>query len=228
MVNVFYPHQHIVVDQPTGDVTVVAGGMPGIPGIPGPPGGVTKEELNLALSGKAPTSHTHTMGQVTGLDTALAGKADQTTMDTRVPPNLALRVDTTVGTRVFAGTTMIYGDTGWRNISDSVLNRWGNAVYPIRIIRIGNIVEIKGYLTQRSTATSDVVLEVPTGFRPKSTSVAGSAVGPVTRNSTGVLIDHSGNMNVNRSEPLGQSDVYFHCIYTTGDAWPTTLPGLPG
>ena len=38
----------------------------------------TKNELQTGLAGKANASHTHTTAQITGLDTALAGKADTT------------------------------------------------------------------------------------------------------------------------------------------------------
>ena len=36
-------------------------------------------------------------------------------------PDLALRVDNSVGTRVFVGDVMVYGDTGWRDVTDSYL-----------------------------------------------------------------------------------------------------------
>src|SRR5699024_4714286 len=38
-------------------------------------------------------------------------------------PTLALRVDNSVGTRVFMGDVMIYGDTGWRDISADISDR---------------------------------------------------------------------------------------------------------
>lgn len=41
----------------------------------------TKNELQTGLAGKANASHTHTTAQVTGLDTALAGKATTTDLD---------------------------------------------------------------------------------------------------------------------------------------------------
>lgn len=44
----------------------------------------TKNELQTGLAGKANTKHTHTTAQVTGLDTALAGKADKTYVDTEL------------------------------------------------------------------------------------------------------------------------------------------------
>src|SRR5699024_11959178 len=53
----------------------------------------------------------------TSTSTALNSKADTTTLNTRVPEDLALRVDTSVGTRIFAGSTMIYGETGRRDVT---------------------------------------------------------------------------------------------------------------
>lgn len=38
--------------------------------------------------------------------------------------SLGIRVDTSVGTRVYVGDTMIHGDTGWRNVSDLLINGW--------------------------------------------------------------------------------------------------------
>lgn len=35
----------------------------------------------------------------------------------RIPDALKLARDTTVGTRITAGSTLIYGDTGWRNVT---------------------------------------------------------------------------------------------------------------
>lgn len=219
MVNVFYPHQHIVVDQPTGDVTVVAGGMPGIPGIPGPPGGVTKEELNLALAGKAPTTHTHTMGQVTGLDTALEGKANATTLDTRVPSTLALRVDTTVGTRIFAGNTMIFGDTNWRNVSASLMNGWTGTVW---LRRKGDQIIYRFTGVSGAAATASQLLP---GF-PGAVAINS---GKVSFPYLGRTVEFDIPWNLNGS-PLSTPDrgslsgeISFH----TKASWPATLPGLP-
>ena len=53
-------------------------------------------------------------------DTTMGQPASRTELDDRVPASLGLHLDTTVGTRLMAGGTMIYGDTGWRDVTSLI------------------------------------------------------------------------------------------------------------
>ncbi len=192
--------------------------------------------LTAALAGKAPTTHTHTMGQVTGLDTALAGKANQTTLDTRVPSTLALRLDTTVGTRIFAGNTMIYGDTGWRDISANIRPEWTGWA---RIKRDTHEVRVLAYLTATEAligqprSTRRRLLSLPAGFYSTAT-LAYRSPGNGSQNGIFIPIDMAYALNMLDIAPsdvniglwTGATFTVNH-VFPVDSPWPNTLPGIP-
>ena len=98
-------------------------------------------------------------------------------------PALSLRVDNSVGTRVFVGDVMVYGDTGWRDVTDSYLamqEATGN------VLTLGEGARI---LAKRTTSTLTYAFEgpitasrawtnlfqPPKGFRPEYDMGAGFA-----------------------------------------------------
>ena len=120
--------------------------------------------IDAALAGKAPVSHTHTQSQVDGLDTALAGKAPLATLNTRVPENLALRIDTSVGTRVFAGNTMIFGDLPWIDISHLLEAGWTGGVY---VNRSTDLLTFRVNALTGGEGAGLTVMRAPLGLRPR-------------------------------------------------------------
>lgn len=163
-------------------------------------------------------------------------------LDGRIPADLALRVDTTVGTRIFAGDTMIHGDTGWRDVTMHM----GDIVGPantgsISVRRIGNRVLWRfnnflllsgsgglsflappdlrmGWRAQMHWGTQTVVLYNDLSFTNNITHLNSGGWYWLNQFAeyTGALL---------RTRPVkgltGVSD------FTTLDPWPTSLPGTP-
>ena len=153
------------------------------------------------------------------------------------------RVDTTVGTRVFVGDTMIYGDTGRR-----LLTRWdteGNITYGsmpkgltptpglrggIYIRRIG--IRVTMYLVSVSVSAPNPTIPIPEGFTENTAPYpyvniqpirGGTSVTAKVGNDTAFLGGVSVGLN------LADSSSTYASLFSwdAASTWPTTLPGLP-
>ena len=142
----------------------------------------------------------------------------------------ALRVDTTVGTRVFAGNTMAYGDTGERKIEDLATGfDFGTSTnHTMTIRRVGNEVTLAG-VGVRTEAVSFFTGTLPLGFRPKSgeyranrgLATVESRLVPLGNNNSLLRISSTGSII-----DVG-ARVEFTVRWSTLDSWPTSLPGTP-
>lgn len=142
-------------------------------------------------------------------------------VDGRVPPSLALRLDTTVGTRIMAGTHMIHGDTGLRNIA-TLMSDFTSAGFDITIRRVNNLVQLGCYvrLADKPIAVTDVLMTLPAGFRPASRMrFLGERPGIIDVINDGQV--------VSRSEVPEGVYLSFSAHFMTSNPWPTTLPGTP-
>lgn len=170
--------------------------------------------------------------------------ADGIPVDLSVP----LRLDTTVGTRVFAGDTMIYGDTGWRDIKDLLLPNWGtdpSSHLKCHIIRTNNVVTLVGRVSyirvdnepvHMKNSTISLLTNLPTGFtlaHPFATNGISSYYAAATRSTpddmgivTGPSIPRFIFPSRNESWFEGQA-ISFSITWETNSGWPNTLPGLP-
>ncbi|MGO3084274.1 hypothetical protein [Ancrocorticia populi] len=138
-------------------------------------------------------------------------------------PNLIPRIDTTVGTRVFIGSTMVYGDTGWRNVTSLLANGW-TADY-VHIRRVGDVVTVRANRLGGSAATNQTFLNAIAGFRPSSSGT------------TSFLITHGSEAAVAARWDYVTLGIPTYSSYTSGraseisvttrDTWPTSLPGTP-
>lgn len=186
----------------------------------GPPGEVTTAALTTALAGK-----------VTG-------------------QGMSVRVDTTVGTRVLldhpGGTTMLYGDTGWRTIYKATAGLATYGTLPtgwaigyaagdaeISIRRVTDRILIRIFGVKRTTGGTSTLLILPTGFaaRPQITTLPcntafTSTIVPrrVTATGTAVVPD------MNADDVFGQSNNPYPVLaeFIARDSWPTSQPGQPG
>src|SRR5699024_9231326 len=81
----------------------------------------------------------------------------------------ALRIDTTVGTRVFAGSQMIYGDTGFRKVENLAtgFDFSTAAHHTMTIRRLGDEITLEG-IGVRSVLERFLTGTLPSGFRPKT------------------------------------------------------------
>lgn len=166
----------------------------------GPPGEVTTAALTAALAGK-----------VTG-------------------QGMTVRVDTTVGTRVLldhpGGTTMLYGNTGWRDISGLLINGWtGNAW----IRRDTNLVTLRVHALSPATATGTTFLAPITGFGWSTISTRGPRPVFHTTDSPASLYRFASSglgFQIQQSVPVNLS-LFGDTSWHSNDPWPATLPGLP-
>ena len=134
------------------------------------------------------------------------------------------RIDTTVGTRVFAGDTMIYGDTGWRDVSDTTLVEVTEARLFIR--RIGNMVY---YTADSLRLANDVppgegIVTIPVGFRSVRAFRVGSGA---TYELNAAVYSSGGGMELHTREGVQAGRRRFYLNWVTDNPWPTSLPGTP-
>lgn len=142
---------------------------------------------------------------------------------------LALRRDTSVGTRIFAGTTMIYGDTGRRSVPELTksLTFPTPSLYGMYIRRVGNTVTLEG--RGKWIAGQWLTETLPAGFRPIHGDYL-SVRGFASVDGTARTFGNGGTLNqLNFSTPFpaAESDVAIKGSWHTHDPWPTILPGLP-
>lgn len=160
---------------------------------------------------------------------------------TKIETSPPIRIDTSVGSRVFAGGTMIYGDTGWRDMRQFLIAGLGisSNAGRARMRRVAGRVyfDIKLDVTQSGLTT--IFNGIPTGFRAVSnfpmdnqvfTSPTTGAGASLLTSGThvGVFYSNSSPLQTGFRTPWpDQGTIAWTSSYATGDAWPTTLPGLP-
>lgn len=114
---------------------------------------------------------------------------------------------------------LVYGDTGWRDVTASLINGWtATAVY---VRRVGYQVMMHAEALAAAAATNANFITAPTGFAPYSgVTFRGmlhtTATPPVAYRTAGLSIPAyaSGGTLYGSLAP-----------YTTADAWPASLPG---
>jgi hypothetical protein len=123
---------------------------------------------------------------------------------------------------VNAREQLVYGDTGLRNIINQAVTPTGQ----LYIRRVGLLVTIHAFAATHATAsaTFDITFasgQVP-GFNPAQNvrTVAINAAG------TAKIVDITTATEIRYYQP--EATAYSWSItYSTNDAWPTVLPGLP-
>ena len=160
---------------------------------------------------------------------------------TKIETSPPIRIDTTVGTRVFAGDTMIFGDTGWRDMSQylitglAISSNFGRA----RMRRIGGRVEFDMKLDVLQQGMVGIFQGIPRGLWPISrypmdnqaftASKLGATVSELKSGThTGVFYPNDNPIRTGVATPWpNQGTIAWTSSYTTDDPWPTSLPGLP-
>ena len=199
------------------------------------------EKLNLKTGDRFEAEH------VGHIETALAevvssdeSKAPQATLDSRVPASLGLRVDNSVGTRIFAGETMIYGDTGWRDVQSLIgpgllVTEGVSGGFQSRVRRVGNSVwwAFRFRPGEQFVGTKQSI-EILPGSTP-----AGFKENPASFASFGGSMDFTGGQ-LSLTNEGGSSRIAIYTtanwrmtsygvsgFYSTNEPWPASLPGLP-
>jgi len=112
---------------------------------------------------------------------------------------------------------LTYGDTGWRDVSASLINSWTGTLL---VRRIGYTIFVRTWNTvSGASATADAMWATSTGWNstggPNLLGGATSANAFVLAQSTGSAIACVGRA----------AGLIIHGSYTTTDAWPASLPG---
>lgn len=141
--------------------------------------------------------------------------------------NQAIRVDTSVGTRVFTGDQMIYGNTGVCVATDLVpgMDFTQRDHHGAWIMREGNTVALWG--TGYTTGVVHLTDTLPSGFKPlqghyianTGTGVAGGDVYPIGHHNAWTKLTFSGSI------PPEGLNLSIQARWITADPWPSTLPG---
>lgn len=151
------------------------------------------------------------------------------------------RLDTTAGTRIFAGDTMIFGDTGWRDVSQylvaglGVSSNFGRA----RMRRVAGRVYFDIKLDVTQSGVTQVFNGIPIGFRAMpqypmdnqifTASKLGATVSELKSGThAGVFYPNTSPLQTGAATPWpDQGTVAWTSSYSTSDPWPTSLPGIP-
>lgn len=141
--------------------------------------------------------------------------------------NQAIRVDTSVGTRVFTGDQMIYGNTGVCVATDLVpgMDFTQRDHHGAWIMREGNTVALWG--TGYTIGVVHLTDTLPSGFKPlqghyianTGTGVAGGDVYPIGHHNAWTKLTFSGSI------PPEGLNLSIQARWITADPWPSTLPG---
>ena len=183
----------------------------------------THEANSLSAAERAEFAAEETIQQVTG-DFATRNYVDSFLANT-------FHIDTAVGTRVFAGDIMIYGDTGWRDITDeylavqqatgSVLELGEGAKILVRKTHASLSFGFQGDIMASRSWTN--LFELTASFMPN--------IGHSVPMPTGGRLERNGSWMRLMGAPIGSiaaagrvSVATFPHIATN---WPTTLPGTP-
>lgn len=166
------------------------------------------------------TTHFSTVGTAYLGDTYLTAYT-QALSNTHAPHGIT--VDTSVGTRVFVGDTMVHGDTGNRIVTDAIKyeNGWLDGFEQIRLQRSGNIVHMTVTdLRQSSSQSGNIELfTLPVGFRTSRAIFSIPTLrGNYARISNGVVAIQNPSTSLD----------YFFVTFITPDPWPSMQVGTPG
>ncbi|AZS11109.1 hypothetical protein SEA_WAWA_2 [Arthrobacter phage Wawa] len=121
---------------------------------------------------------------------------------------------------------LIYGDTGWRDMSSLLVNGWtlgtGGA---LQVRRVGYQVYWRAYNLNGSAATSSVFVMIPAGFgyetyNNRLPTTDGTSV-------TSVLVNNTTGIGANVAVPIATAFAsnFSNWNYPTVQVWPASLPG---
>lgn len=121
---------------------------------------------------------------------------------------------------------MIYGDTGWRNISSLITGLVSGSIW---VRRTGNTVTIRFddlIVTDQGTTGVNWSGLISSGFRYEAAGFAYLPLSPSSSSHStgGARIDRSGNLYIYNMS--GGKRARGIASWPTGEPWPTTLPGV--
>ncbi|AOZ65105.1 hypothetical protein KDI99_gp02 [Arthrobacter phage Greenhouse] len=118
---------------------------------------------------------------------------------------------------------LIFGDTGWRDVSSLLINGWTASQIYLR--RYGDRVTLKMYNVDGAAAAGvPSILNLPLGFRPPH----GTSTFPVYTQSTTistVSVSNGGTVNAPGGVTKYGAASFTEVTFSTIDSWPGALPG---
>lgn len=145
-------------------------------------------------------------------------------------PDLMIRTDNSVGNRIFVGDTMIYGDTGWRDVRTLMDSSWTAADLHLR--REGGLIFLRARdLTYSGDLTgSQKLMNLPQGFRTGSPNYFATGLlhpyASVQNLEAWAVIGGVGGQGVLAPSGLGRP-LNGQFMFPSPNPWPETLPGVP-
>lgn len=140
------------------------------------------------------------------------------------------RTDVSLGRRIFTWDEfngreqMVYGDTGWRNVTADLINGWGNGgnTGSVLIRRYNNMVSLKLIGITVAGATSDAFLNSINGFKHHNSQ----GWEPIWTGlgSGGLMREQGGTLSLTPRNVIAAS-TFGTMSWMTDDAWPNPLPG---
>ena len=129
------------------------------------------------------------------------------------------------------GWTVLYGDTGWRDISTLLINGWKNKANHMTMRRINYKVILRFPFVglDGSAATKPVFITLPNGFKYRNGSNYG-AIGTIVVGN-GFELGTTANLQIvskdfdSLSTKPSSLDMTGELSWTTDDAYPSILPG---
>jgi hypothetical protein len=142
------------------------------------------------------------------------------------------RVDQTAGRAIYTWDEvnnreqLIYGDTGWRDISATAFAPTFTGQFLVR--RIGYTVQCSIRVDIADGAASGVTLATLTGAGYTPNNLQGEYVSTrPSASATQIFYRYTGAgvLSLASAWPAGGSSLYVNIAYMTNDSWPTSLPG---
>ena len=196
------------------------------------------DAVTPAAIGASPSGHTHTAaavgaapasrfltgtGMPNGVVTAPVGTEYTDTAGTN-GAHKWLKASGTGNT----GWIVTFGDTGVRNISSLLINGWAPSNsnrWTMR--RINHTVHIGGYITGPSTTSDDVMTPIPSGFYGYDATGSWREFSSSSTKAGVVLVQRGRSGVITLRGAAGGTNIFTSVTFSTTDAWPATLPGIP-
>jgi hypothetical protein len=140
---------------------------------------------------------------------------------------VAQRVDQTAGRAIYTFDTinqreqLIYGDTGWRDITTAFGGGVGGALY-LRRANSQVSLQMAGFQMATAIPNGTAISNLPVGFRPTVNSYYPLIHG-ASRNSRSFYMGANGTGGFNNA--FADENYSSLIQWSTIDAWPTSLPG---
>lgn len=139
------------------------------------------------------------------------------------------RVDQTAGRAIYTWDDLnnreqlVYGDTGWRNLSAELINGWSGGTGSLYVRRYGSMVFMRIVGIGPANATNDAFLNSISGFRHSGLQGWEAIATGLSSTQALLMREQGGTLSIVRQNP--PSGIFASLSWPTDDPWPTSLPG---